>query len=95
MRVSDQLETECKLPLRPADRRHFDDLMTPRLGIISREGRLAMGALLWLEHHHLIDFFHRYQGVSMARVTRLSAATSLTPRATCLSVLWRIARRWA
>ena len=54
-----------------------------------------MGALLWLEHHHLIDFFHRSQGASMARVTRLSAATSLTPRATFPAVLWRIARRWA
>ena len=25
MRVSNQLKTECKLPLRPADRRAFDD----------------------------------------------------------------------
>ena len=46
-------------------------------------------------HLNLIDVFHRYQGARMARVTRLSAATSMTPRATWPSVLWRVARRGA
>ena len=39
-----------------------------------------MRTLLGFEHHHLIDFFHRHQGSSMARVARLTAATALTPR---------------
>ena len=34
-----------------------------------------------------LDVFHRYQRSRMARVTRLSAATSMTPRATWPSVL--------
>ena len=49
-----------------------------------------MRALLWLEHHHLIDFFHRDQGARMARMARLTTATSLPPRATWPSGLWRI-----
>jgi hypothetical protein len=54
-----------------------------------------VGALLGLEHDHLIDFFDRDQGARMARVTRLSAATAMTLRATWPSVLRRIARRRA
>jgi hypothetical protein len=37
------------------DRRYLDDVVPPRRGIVARYGRVALGALLRLAHHHLID----------------------------------------
>src|SRR5437867_1143776 len=70
-------------------------VLPPRLRLIPRYGRLAVCALLWLDPPPLIDFFHRAQGARMARGTRGSAATSITPRALWPFVRGRVARRGA
>jgi hypothetical protein len=54
-----------------------------------------MCTLLWFENYDLIDFFNRHKGAGRARMSRLTAATTLASRTTWPSVLWRIARRGA
>jgi hypothetical protein len=50
-----------------------------------------MGALLWLEYHHLIDFVHRHKESGMARMARLTTTTAGTPRTAWPLVLGRVA----
>ena len=52
-----------------------------------------MRALRGLAPHHVIHCFHREQGAGMARVSRLTTATALTPRAMWSRAVGRVARR--
>src|SRR5215210_9100077 len=74
------------------DRRHLAHLMPPWLGIVSRQGCLAVCTLLGLDHHHLIDFVHRQKGAGMTRMTRLATTAALTPRPTWTFVMGWVAR---
>src|SRR5262249_39471571 len=77
------------------DRGQRNALVTPRRAILSPYGRLAGCTLLCLDHYHLIDVLHREQRGRLARGTRVSTATAMTPRATWPAGLGRVARRGA
>jgi hypothetical protein len=75
------------------DRRHLNPWMTPRRGICSREGRVAVRALRGLASHARIDCFSRDQGARMARMARLTTATARASRTMRTLRRSRIARR--
>jgi hypothetical protein len=71
----------------------LDHVMTPRLGVLPRSGRVAVQTRLGLSDHHRIDVFHRDEEAGRARMPRLTTTASRTPRPRWTFVRGWIARR--